>query len=284
MNNGLYKKNKKITKWLETQKPSEQQKTKLEAQIDNATPGPGLRRGGERRHSDSGRRRSKEQEEEANLSKGWGGFDLLKPVAETPCKLSSHQVRPLELISAVQDAAAAEGGDPTPEVPVKESAEPADETLTLAEKLNEFERIASELGVKEPIARPSDMTPAARSFPETYFFHATQAVVLAAAGGLNNALRSAPDSAEGGTASSAPKEIGRSLFFSLKLTTWEEDENVVLEVGWAATWWQEKPKGDGDEKAMQDRKEKEVEAKVAEGNKGDEEGDFEEISDQGHFM
>jgi hypothetical protein len=34
--------------------------------------------------------------------------------------------------------------------------------------------------------------------------------------------------------------VGKSLFVSMKVTTWEEDENVVLDVGWAAVWWQKR--------------------------------------------
>ena len=67
-------------------------------------------------------------------------------------------------------------------------------------------------------------------------------------------------------------EIGRSLFFALDLTTWEEDESVVSEVGWAATWFQE----------VLVVNEKDEKVDVA--GKGEDERPLEQITEHGHIM
>jgi len=76
------------------------------------------------------------------------------------------------------------------------------------------------------------------NFSSEYHFYAQQALILASVGGLAGAHDG--NSKEDEKSEEALVPIGRSLFISLKITTWEEDENVILEVGWAAIWWQEK--------------------------------------------
>lgn len=65
------------------------------------------------------------------------------------------------------------------------------------------------------------------------------------------ALAHRPDSPPEGEPTETQAKIGRSLFLALEFVTWEKDENVVLELGWSAVWWQptdpEKPFGDFEE-------------------------------------
>ena len=88
-----------------------------------------------------------------------------------------------------------------------------------------------------------------------YYSHAQQAFIVASLGGLAGALEAAPG--EPGP----PRETGRSLFLALDITTWEADADVVLEVGWAAVWWQEKIRAEPAER-----------------------GGFEEMQDRGHYV
>lgn len=125
---------------------------------------------------------------------------------------------------------------------------------------------------------------------EQYHNDAQQAFVLAANGGLNAVLIARRDAeyAESGipilksadeehSASIVAPEVGRSLFFALDLTTWEQDENVVLEVGWAATWFQEVLMvDDQDQKVSLEPKEGETEDKDG--------GALEQITEYGHIM
>jgi len=46
--------------------------------------------------------------------------------------------------------------------------------------------------------------------------------------------------------------IGRSLFISLRVVTWEGDDTTVLEVGWSAIWWQDKLEAKGDEDKVEE--------------------------------
>ena len=96
--------------------------------------------------------------------------------------------------------------------------------------------------------------------PTEHHHHAQQALLLASQGGLVAALRHSGEAApEGEPDHAGQKKIGRSLFLALDVVTSEEDESVVLEIGWAAIWWQA-IKAD------------------------DPTSDFEPTRDQGHFM
>ena len=95
--------------------------------------------------------------------------------------------------------------------------------------------------------------------PTEHHHHAQQALLLASRGGLVAALNQSAEDAPEGEPNEDEKKIGRSLFLALDVVTSEADESVVLEVGWAAIWWQSvKP--------------------------DDPKGDFEPARDQGHFM
>jgi hypothetical protein len=132
--------------------------------------------------------------------------------------------------------------------------------------------------VKEPdIARGLDNSPdpsdipgpsnldkgsPSRSTAEDHYFHAQQAVLLASQGGLRGVIKQTSVNAPDAIAGEVDPKIGRSLFISLNLTTWEADESVVMEIGWAAVWWQAKLEG-------------------ADNQEGEE---FEEIRQHGHFV
>ncbi|ODN96466.1 hypothetical protein L198_04180 [Cryptococcus wingfieldii CBS 7118] len=98
---------------------------------------------------------------------------------------------------------------------------------------------------------------------ERYHFVASQALIIAAEGGLRNAL--AEVEAEVTPENEQPKEVGRSSFLALAVTRWDQDSKVVLEVGWSAMYWQE---------VIQPGSQKEGNAKPV----------FEEIRDQGHYI
>lgn len=153
----------------------------------------------------------------------------------------------------------------------------------LAEQLNKIvdlkARIESEAPAG-PAPSASDAEERETDPMRAYYFDAQQAFVLATAGGLASALaQKLKEDAAAGTAGEGsgevpdvPAEIGRSLFFALQLTTWEEDENIVLEVGWAATWWQERLPAP-------------IAAKDTKTDGGvDEESRFERMSENGHIM
>ena len=94
--------------------------------------------------------------------------------------------------------------------------------------------------------------------PAEHHYHARQALALASSGGLVAAYSKA-ESAPEGEPTDDEKKIGRSLFIALDVVTSETDESVVLEIGWAAMWWQSV-------------------------NADDPKGDFELTRDQGHFL
>lgn len=77
-----------------------------------------------------------------------------------------------------------------------------------------------------------------RTFPEDHYFHAQQAVLLASQGGLAGVIKQTSPEVGRGTISDLDPKIGRSLFVALNIVTWEADPEIVLEVGWAAVWWQ----------------------------------------------
>lgn len=95
--------------------------------------------------------------------------------------------------------------------------------------------------------------------PTEHHHHAQQALLLASQGGLVAALHHSGEPAPEGESGAEQKKIGRSLFLALDVVTSEADESVVLEIGWAAIWWQ-CTKAD------------------------DPTSDFEPTRDQGHFM
>lgn len=109
--------------------------------------------------------------------------------------------------------------------------------------------------------------PLGKTFSTDYHYHAQQAFILASMGGLKNATAN-PSKPEGEdptpSGPSIEDAIGRSLFFALTLTTWEADEDVVLDAGWSAIWFQEKL--------------------VREQETLDDESRFEAMRDEGHFM
>ncbi|ODN75311.1 hypothetical protein L202_06492 [Cryptococcus amylolentus CBS 6039] len=98
---------------------------------------------------------------------------------------------------------------------------------------------------------------------ERYHFVASQALIIAAEGGLRNAL--AEVEAEVTPENEPPKEVGRSSFLALAVTRWDQDSKVVLEVGWSAMYWQE---------VIQPGSQRDGNAKPV----------FEEIRDQGHYI
>ena len=96
------------------------------------------------------------------------------------------------------------------------------------------------------------------NFTTNYYFHAQQALIVASVGGLSGALQDSSPSVE---ADGPPPEIGRSLFLALDLVTWVADADVILEVGWAAVWFQDKLEADADDEAT-----------------------FQEMRDRGHYV
>lgn len=100
------------------------------------------------------------------------------------------------------------------------------------------------------------------NFSSAYYNHARQALQLASVGGMFEAYKGLPEYASL-MPSSAQGEppIGRSLFISIRVVTWEMDAEVLLEVGWSALWFQENP------------------GQVAEG-----EDKYDELREQGHIM
>lgn len=153
----------------------------------------------------------------------------------------------------------------------------------LAEQLNKLVGLRATLEAEQPKDLPEPTKPVVPEPPkpdtyiETYYKDAQQAFVLASAGGLASALDQKLAEAEetlgeGDEVPEVPVEIGRSLFFSLHLATWEEDENVVLEVGWAATWFQEKIAPEVEEKKDDKPKATKEEAR------------FEQMTEHGHIM
>ena len=87
---------------------------------------------------------------------------------------------------------------------------------------------------------------ALREATETWML-AQQALLIASRGGIAAAQSQAPDDAP------IPQEVGRGLFFALSSTLWEEDEETVLEVGWAALWFRQGAEGGGGYEEMRDQ-------------------------------
>ena len=112
--------------------------------------------------------------------------------------------------------------------------------------------------------------------PGVHFFHAQQALIIASQGGLATVLvetKGSSDSEDDDVSSSEEEEreilplhaatpIGRSLFVAFDFITWEEDGATILEIGYAATWWQQ----------------------TVDTSEGRPKGTFEQIHENGHWM
>ena len=106
-----------------------------------------------------------------------------------------------------------------------------------------------------------------------YYHLAQQALTIAALGGIFAAHKTQqghpePDEEEESEDSSALPPIGKSLFISLHIATWEADESVILDVGWSAIWWQEAMHANGSTEG----------GDVTAGAR------YEEMRDRGHYM
>lgn len=245
---------------------TESEQVKQEALIDNQTPGPGLRSGARRRSSNASRRKtSNASEQDPASGLGWGGFPLKPP-------------------KSAED----EGADAAKNADNGEDESDDKEETTLADRLNELSQLAKEMGIESEVPRPPSSTTdkpetsAEETYGEKYLYHARQAAALAAAGGLAQALKHNPEADAAGTdgketadQAQVPEAVGRSLFVSVALTTWEEDEGVVLEAGWAALWWQKKQPFEPSDTA---------EDKHAGSENSSSADEYEEMAESAHFM
>ncbi|ORY25348.1 hypothetical protein BCR39DRAFT_590203 [Naematelia encephala] len=239
--------NKRIEKELALAKmtPEEQryEQVREEAFEDNNTFGPGLRRRPEKQGNAAAlRRREGLEEEEEDQEAGWGGF--------APPKIGFGE----------EDSI-------VPSITVNESQIAADSQLGSQQKngmADEMKVKDLNLGVEEPpVQTPPEVAsrpdtrrkqipqglpplsePAATTYTSEHYYHAQQAVALAAAGGLLGAQTRQDQSYSRPVEPSQEAAVGRSLFFALNITTWEADDDVVLEVGWSAIWFQKRIVGD----------------------------------------
>ncbi len=230
INNQLGKRNKQMEKAKIVTHPTPSMIKREEAKVDNARPGSGLRKGGGRQQSSpssrrEGGQRNAENESSGDEETGWGGCPL-KPVVEVE--------------ENAQDAS---------------SDLPAETVNGDIQEEEIQEPIAAQCHVKPPVESTKPTDPPTESFTTNYYFHAQQAFIVASLGGLTGALEAGPEDV------GPPKQTGRSLFLALDIETWEPDADVILEVGWAAVWWQEKL-----------------------GIRAEEEGGFEQFQDRGHYM
>lgn len=62
---------------------------------------------------------------------------------------------------------------------------------------------------------------------------------MATLGGMFEAHKEQAQYVEEEDLKNAPP-IGRGLFMSIRVTTWDADDETVLEVGWSALWFQER--------------------------------------------
>lgn len=222
--------------------PTEQ--TRAEAEIDNETAGPGLRRGPMRRsynRQGGGDARPDTWGEvpAGQEYKGWDNYP--KQGAFYPM----HPMSGCSLLTSLEEPQPAATAEPalTPDT----SVPPSPGLSTSVSESVDLSTPPSILETHEP------------DTPSEHFHHAQQAMMLASQGGLVAALSRQPDSAPEGDPSEDESKIGRSLFLALDTVTSEKDESVVLEIGWAALWWQPvKPE--------------------------DVTGEFEEMREAGHFM
>ena len=78
-----------------------------------------------------------------------------------------------------------------------------------------------------------------KNFTSMYYEEAQQALLISTLGGLSEAHYKPGSGSHSDSLTNDPT-VGRSLFISIRLVTWEADKNTILEVGWSAIWWQER--------------------------------------------
>jgi hypothetical protein len=173
--------------------PTAQELNRAAAEADNARPGPGLRRGPARRRSSAASRRSRASDDERERPEGtgWGGFPLAK-----------GQDQPGDDVGTSTDAQADLEHVLDQEKSDSDQVEPQ-ESGQERDNVSELIALAKDMGIPdvpdipdipeiaeppEPHPSPIDYSKSSSSSPEAYFFHAQQATILAAAGGLANAL------------------------------------------------------------------------------------------------
>jgi hypothetical protein len=113
--------------------------------------------------------------------------------------------------------------------------------VTDLEKLALGENDHSQVSSNDSSGLSTPVTPS-RNFSTDYYDHAQQALLLASLGGMYEAYRAQPQFAGALAEMESMEEkppIGRSAFISLRVVTWEADQETVLEIGWSAIWWQE---------------------------------------------
>jgi len=238
----LHKNNRRVEKEMLQKNPTPSMINREAAKVDNATPGPGLRKGAikhDRSSLPSNTRRSggtgAEAGERDNQAEetGWGGLPFPQKQTRT---------------SSIQD-------DAGPSTATRQEDLVVSDPTAISEAAIEVPTCAGDTEVPEKAADQTDesaISPVASSdnppltertvpqrhrvdnFTTDYYFHAQQAFIVAAVGGLAGALEA--DQGEDST----PSPVGRSLFFALNITTWEADADDILELGWAAVWYQEK--------------------------------------------
>jgi len=230
---------------------------KQKAWVDNNRDGPGLRRGPDRkraaaRFSNTGTTGDDEDGEEEKTGPngealGWGGF----PIPSSPAQSSSaaemekaqHSesalipLNPkLKTVADLQSPAESDGHGGVKSCDHKEASSPDDDTLsTSAHDESQVEQ------------GPVPITITGGNFTTAYYAHAQQALLIATLGGMLEAQKEQPLYIRPIADVAGSPPIGRSLFMSLRVVTWEADEETVLEVGWSAIWWQEKMGVKGDE-------------------------------------
>ncbi|WVQ83864.1 hypothetical protein IAT38_006008 [Cryptococcus sp. DSM 104549] len=251
---------------------------RFEALVDNFTEGPGLRKGPLR---DGGRRRERR---DAGGEGGEGGEGRKSGgESETLTRAPQDSLAPTPLTSEA----------PTPSItsPLTSAgpatpAEPA--TPATPASLATPSSLSRDVSPMPPAPTPPPAPPApAVDLGMRYFYFCQQALIVAAEGGFLNAYGPTPpkpfpsttapgagaddeEEDEEGPTSQLPPEVGRSLFVSLTATRWEQDPNVVLEVGWSAVYW--RPKIEGEAELDEEGVEREVE------------GAFVEARDWGHWV
>ena len=214
-----------------------------QAMIENTTPGPGSRTGTtgrrssiHRRHGHDAKKRLGNEDSENDETVGWGGFPLnsLPPSQgkRTQSTMANTTGVPVAMVANESSAEAAEiaNGNVAPQ-----SLNGANDLIAPDEGVKESDGVKqnqtsspAELNTGNTASQTMD------NFNSNYYFHAQQAFIIASLGGLSLAFDS--KAAEPGP----PPEIGKGLFLAINLITWEDDPEVILEMGWAATWWQDK--------------------------------------------
>lgn len=77
-------------------------------------------------------------------------------------------------------------------------------------------------------------------------------MLIATLGGMFEAQKGQPQYLREMVNLTETAPIGRSLFVSLRVVTWEADDATVLEIGWSALWWQEKTDAAGERMCGED--------------------------------